>query len=74
MVKFVLLILDWVLTRLQKNPEINVRGEYLLPYGVYRGNNKMYDTHFFLNSLYNSEAYLDESTLKFIRDVLPSNT
>ena len=54
-----------------KNPEINVRGEYLLPYGVYRGNNKMYDTHFFLNSLYNSEAYLDESTLKFIRDVLP---
>ena len=34
-----------------KNPEVNINGAYLMPYGIFRGNNKMYDVHFFLNML-----------------------
>jgi tRNA A-37 threonylcarbamoyl transferase component Bud32 len=54
-----------------KNPEVNINGAYLMPYGIFRGNNKMYDVHFFLNSLLNERSYLDDDTLKFILDMLP---
>ena len=54
-----------------KNPEVNINGSYLMPYGIYRGNNKMYDVHFFLNSLLHEKQYLDDDTLKFILDMLP---
>jgi len=55
-----------------KNPEVNNSGSYLVPYGIYRGNPKMYDVHFFLNSLFNHKKHLDDSTLKFIEDVIPA--
>ena len=32
----------------------------------------MYDVHFFLNSLFNHRKHLDDSTRKFIEDVIPS--
>jgi hypothetical protein len=54
-----------------KNPEVNINGSYLMPYGIYRGNNKMYDVHFFMNSLLHEKQYLDDDTLKFILDMLP---
>lgn len=54
-----------------KNPEVNNSGSYLVPYGIYRGNPKMYDVHFFLNSLFNHRKHLDDSTRKFIEDVIP---
>ena len=54
-----------------KNPEVNINGAYLMPYGIFRGNSKMYDVHFFLNSLLNERKYLDDDTLKFILDMLP---
>ena len=54
-----------------KNPEVNDSGSYLVPYGIYRGNPKMYDVHFFLNSLFNHRKHLDDSTRKFIEDVIP---
>tara|TARA_B110000503_G_scaffold8651_1_gene11717 strand:- start:1941 stop:3143 length:1203 start_codon:yes stop_codon:yes gene_type:complete len=54
------------------NPEVeNPKDPYLRPYGVYRGNHKMYDTHLFLNGLLGQGEYLDEDTLKFILDMLP---
>ena len=55
-----------------KNPEVNNSGSYLVPYGIYRGNPKMYDVHFFLNSLFNHKKHLDDNTRKFIEDVIPS--
>ena len=55
-----------------KNPEVNNSGGYLVPYGIYRGNPKMYDVHFFLNSLFNHKKHLDDSTRKFIEDVIPA--
>jgi serine/threonine protein kinase len=55
-----------------KNPEVNDSGSYLVPYGIYRGNPKMYDVHFFLNSLFNHRKHLDDSTRKFIEDVIPA--
>ncbi|MDB4345968.1 protein kinase [bacterium] len=55
-----------------KNPEVNNSGSYLVPYGIYRGNPKMYDVHFFLNSLFNHKKHLDDSTRKFIEDVIPA--
>ena len=55
-----------------KNPEVNNSGGYLVPYGIYRGNPKMYDVHFFLNSLFNHKKHLDDSTQKFIEDVIPA--
>ena len=55
-----------------KNPEVNDSGSYLVPYGIYRGNPKMYDVDFFLNSLFNHRKHLDDSTRKFIEDVIPS--
>ena len=55
-----------------KNPEVNNSGSYLVPYGIYRGNPKMYDVHFFLNSLFNHRKHLDDSTRKFIEDVIPA--
>jgi len=55
-----------------KNPEVNNSGGYLVPYGIYRGNPKMYDVHFFLNSLFNHRKHLDDSTRKFIEDVIPA--
>ena len=54
-----------------KNPEVNNSDSYLVPYGIYRGNPKMYDVHFFLNSLFNHRKHLDDSTRKFIEDVIP---
>jgi len=54
-----------------KNPEVNNSNGYLVPYGIYRGNPKMYDVHFFLNSLFNHKKHLDDSTRKFIEDVIP---
>lgn len=54
------------------NPEVeNPKDPYLRPYGVYRGNHKMYDTHYFLNSLLSQSKNLDGDTLQFITDVLP---
>ena len=55
-----------------KNPEVNNSGSYLVPYGIYRGNPKMYDVHFFLNSLFNHKKHLDDSTQKFIEDIIPA--
>ena len=55
-----------------KNPEVNNSGSYLVPYGIYRGNPKMYDVHFFLNSLFNHKKHLDDSTRKFIGDIIPA--
>jgi ribosomal protein L29 len=55
-----------------KNPEVNNSNGYLVPYGIYRGNPKMYDMHFFLNSLFNHKKHLDDSTRKFIEDVIPA--
>ena len=55
-----------------KNPEVNNSGSYLVPYGIYRGNPKMYDVHFFLNSLFNHKKHLDDSTREFIEDVIPA--
>jgi serine/threonine protein kinase len=55
-----------------KNPEVNNSGSYLVPYGIYRGNPKMYDAHFFLNSLFNHKKHLDDSTQKFIEDIIPA--
>lgn len=55
-----------------KNPEVNNSDGYLVPYGIYRGNPKMYDVHFFLNSLFNHKKHLDDNTIKFITDVLPA--
>jgi serine/threonine protein kinase len=54
-----------------QNPEVNDNGSYLVPYGIYRGNSKMYDVHFFLNSLFNHKKHLDDSTREFIEDVIP---
>ena len=55
-----------------QNPEVNDNGSYLVPYGIYRGNSKMYDVHFFLNSLFNHKKHLDDSTREFIEDVIPA--
>lgn len=36
------------------NPEINNHGSLKTDYGIFRGNHKMYDIHFFLNSLFSN--------------------
>ena len=57
------------------NPEINNQDSLRTGYGIFRGNHKMYDTHFFLNSLFSnihrSKTTVEyKSVLDFIKRVL----
>lgn len=57
------------------NPEINAPTDLRTEYGIFRGNHKMYDVHFFLNSIFShihrSKTTVEyKSVLEFIKRVL----
>ena len=49
-----------------------VNNEYKTDWGVFKGNNKMYDVHLFLNFLYKDRSRLPKSAIDFIKRVVPS--
>jgi len=49
-----------------------VNNEYKNEWGVFKGNDKMYDVHLFLNFLYKNKARLPETAVNFIQRILPT--